>query len=104
MASGLFAKAALPMGTTRLDYTAPVGFVTTLNILLGNYSQSAVTVSLYVGTGSIAINEDFIERYTVRAGTRIEHTGLVVNPGEGAILVADAVGLAARMHGFEEKL
>ena len=111
MASGRLGKALLAANTDTTLYTAPAGTVATATVTLCNSSTSSANVRLAVATTATPASADFIEYEFVLGAAGVpgainilERTGIVLGPGEQLIVRANASGVAARAHGFEEPL
>lgn len=101
MSSGLFAKAALNSGTTRLPWSPAAGTFATINIRLVNDSAAAVDVRVGIGPGLNIAADDVVQASRAMApGAVIEHTGIVVSPGEYVIVNTSAAGVVCRVHGI----
>lgn len=102
MASGLLGKTALIAGQNIDLYTVPAGIVATANINLCNRTSASVRVRVAVRIGTLS-DQDYIEYDAlVPPGGALERTGVALSAGETITCRADANGISARVHGFEE--
>lgn len=102
MASGKLGTAALAATTNTDLYTVPAATVATVNINLCNRTTSAIKARIAIRSGTLA-DAHYIEYdASVPPNGVLERTGIVVSASEIITCYASAVGLSARVHGFEE--
>jgi len=100
--SGLLGKADLAANTDTQLYTVPADTTATVNINLCNRSADAVSVRIAIHTDALS-DADYLEYDSVIPPRGLlERTGLAISSGEILTVRANATGISARVHGFEE--
>lgn len=100
--NGRFGKADLIAATDTDLYTVPAATVTTATVAFTNRTAAAITVRLAVRSAALA-DADYIEYdASLPANGVLERTGIVLSAGEIITVRASAIGVSARVHGFEE--
>ena len=105
MANGKLGTAALTANTSTGIYTVPADTVMTVNVLMANTGQEAVSVRLALVPGAAAdlTMEHYIEYgATIPVGGILERSALVLSPGETVVGWADKGTVTVRVHGYEE--
>lgn len=102
MASGKLGSAALAAAANTDLYTVPAATVATVNISLCNRTSTPIAVRVAVRSGALA-DAHYIEYDTLIPGNGVlERTGIAMSAGEVVSVHAAAIGVSARVHGFEE--
>ena len=102
MPSGLFGKANLPANADTNLYTCPVGKNATATVAFCNRTAAPIKVRLAVRSAAIA-DSDYLEYETeIPANGILERNQIALAAGEIITVRANAAGVSARAHGFEE--
>lgn len=102
MASGRFGKANLPANADTDLYTCPPGKNATATVAFCNRTPAPIKVRLAVRSAAIA-DSDYLEYETEIPGNGIlERNQIALTAGEIITVRANAAGVSARAHGFEE--
>ena len=102
MPSGRFGKAALLANADTDLYTCPPGKNATATIAFCNRTTAPIKVRAAVRQGPIA-DSDYLEFETeIPANGILERNQIALTAGEIITVRANAAGVSARAHGFEE--
>lgn len=104
MPSGKFASSTLPANADTQLHEVPANTINTVNIRLCNRTSNAIRVHIAIGTGATPTDADYIAyNATVPPNGILEETGIACSAGEKIWINPGAIGITARIHGFEER-
>ena len=105
MTTSALGKSDIAINTDVLLYTVPLLMYATVNIRIVNRTAAAIPVRVAIGTGASPTDADYVlYDFSVPATGMTESTGVALSVGEKVWVRSAAVGLTARLAGFEELL
>lgn len=104
MATGRLGKGAAGTASNNVIYSCPASVVhATVNIKACNTSAVNRTLRLAIATSATPGANDYLDyNFLLEPGSRSEHTGVLMSPGEMVVAYSDGSGVAVRVHGFEK--
>lgn len=103
MASGLLGNSAPAATTNTTVYTVPASKVATFNISLVNTTATPIAFRVGISAGANPTGAEWIEYDAILQPNDVfERTALVAGQNERVVVYGSALGLSARVYGFEQ--